>query len=354
MPDTIARMATAPDSRTSFAELDLAIVDALQAAPRAPWSQIGPALGVDSTTARRRWERLKRDGLAWVTAYAPPKSATVAYVEVRCRPRVLDRVAAEVAELPWVFGVDQMAGDFDLLLSLAAPDLPTLGHAVNRTIGVMPGVVSTRTRLGVTLFSEGADWRMRAMEPAARAQLPAGRTPHPTAYSTNMRGLSQEDWALLTALGGDGRLEYKELGAATGMSEHTARRRVQRMMRDRDISLRCDFARPLAGFPTSVVYLANVPHGQLEHTGSALARMEQIRSCVSVSGPHNLLMFVWFHGLHDITAFETTLTERFPALEVKDRAVALRSPKRMGWLLDDHGRAIRRVPLGLPPSSLDE
>ncbi|MEV1043109.1 AsnC family protein, partial [Streptomyces sp. NPDC050204] len=60
---------------------------ALQAAPRAPWSRIGRALGVDATTAARRWERLRANGLAWVSAYDSAKSATVAYVEVRCRPR---------------------------------------------------------------------------------------------------------------------------------------------------------------------------------------------------------------------------------------------------------------------------
>ncbi|MEE1807139.1 hypothetical protein [Streptomyces sp. BE133] len=42
------------------------------------------------------------------------------------------------------------------------------------------------------------------------------------------------------------------------------------------------------------------------------------------------------------------LAERFPTLEVKDRTVALHSPKRMGWLLDTQGRATRRIPLAPP------
>ncbi|WP_344333139.1 hypothetical protein [Kitasatospora putterlickiae] len=58
---------------------------------------------------------------------------------------------------------------------------------------------------------------------------------------------------------------------------------------------------------------------------------------------------VWLHGLHAVDPFEAVLAERFPLLEVRDRTVVLRSPKRMGWLLDDAGRATRRVPLALPP-----
>ncbi|MEK0100560.1 AsnC family protein, partial [Streptomyces sp. A475] len=52
----------------TFEETDLALVDALQTDPRAPWSRIGPAVGVDATTAARRGARLERAGLAWVTA----------------------------------------------------------------------------------------------------------------------------------------------------------------------------------------------------------------------------------------------------------------------------------------------
>ncbi|MEU0938106.1 Lrp/AsnC family transcriptional regulator [Embleya sp. NPDC005971] len=345
-------MSDAQDSGGRFSELDLAIVEALQAAPRAPWSRVGSALGVDATTVARRWDRMRAQGLAWVTAHTSAKSAAVAYVEVRCRPRALDRIIAATAELPWVFSVDEMTGDFDLFLSLAAPDLPTLGHVVHRDIGALPGVLSTRTRLGVTLFSAGGDWRMRAMEPAARARLPPASPLRPIVYSTRSQERSAEDWSLLRALGGDGRLGYTELGAATGMSEHTARRRVQRMIRDQDISFRCDIAHPSAGFRAMVVYLANVAHGNLRFTGNAVARMEQVRSCVSVSGPHNLLIIVWLHGLDGMAGFEAGLSERFPDLEIRDRAVALHSPKRMGRLLDEHGRAVRPVPVTLPPSRL--
>ncbi|MCX4399458.1 Lrp/AsnC family transcriptional regulator [Streptomyces sp. NBC_01767] len=156
---------------------------ALQAAPRAPWSRIGRALGVDATTAARRWERLRANGLAWVSAYDSAKSATVAYVEVRCRPRALDSVGAALAGMPWVFSVDETAGDFDLLASVVAADLPALGRSVHGLIGGLKGVRSTRTRLGITLYSEGGDWRMRAMEPSGDAELSTPRTSHPTPYS---------------------------------------------------------------------------------------------------------------------------------------------------------------------------
>ncbi|MFF6896679.1 Lrp/AsnC family transcriptional regulator [Streptomyces hydrogenans] len=345
----------APDSRTTveadvhFSELDLALVDALQAAPRAPWSQIGRALGVDATTAARRWERLRANGLAWVTAYSAPRSVTVAYVEVRCRPRALEAVSLALAGMPWVFSVDETAGDFDLLASVTAADLPSLGRSVHGLIGGLKGVRSTRTRLGITLYSEGGDWRMRAMEPAGHAELAAPRAAGATVYSARTRHpRTPDDQALLAALGADGRLGYTELGAKAGMSEHTARRRLQRLVRDGDIAFRCDLAHPLAGLSTVVLYRTAVPHTRLAATGGALSRMEEVRLAVSVSGSDNLLVMVWLRGLHAVDPFEAVLAERFPWLRVNDRTVVLRSRKRMGRLLDPAGRATGLVPLSLP------
>ncbi|SCF56743.1 Lrp/AsnC family transcriptional regulator [Streptomyces sp. Ncost-T10-10d] len=349
MPESITEAVDLPDPDDRFTEADLALVDALQTAPRAPWTRIGRALGVDATTAARRWERLCARRLAWITAYESGKATVVAFVEVRCRAGTMESVTAELTELPWVISVDETAGDFDLFVSVAAADLPALGRAVHRDIGGLPGVRSTRTRLGITAYGEGSDWRIRAMEPAGHAQLSQGRASRHLTYSSELgRRPAPEDLSLIRELGTDGRLGHTELAAATGLSEHTARRRLTRLIQAGDLTFRCDLAHPLAGLPTMMIYRTVVPHTRLEQTGLLLARMEQVRLCVSVSGPHNLLVLVWLHGLFDIGPFETTLAQRCPELEVKDRTVALRSLKRMGWLLDLHGRAVRRVPLGPP------
>ncbi|MGW3540649.1 hypothetical protein [Nocardia niigatensis] len=55
---------------------------------------------------------------------------------------------------------------------------------------------------------------------------------------------------------------------------------------------------------------------------------------------------VLLHGLSGIGPFEKMLADGFPALEIKDRAVVLRTPKRVSRLLDERGRAVGRIPLG--------
>ncbi|MDQ8705114.1 AsnC family transcriptional regulator [Streptomyces sp. LHD-70] len=333
-----------PDSRMPFSELDLALVHALQEAPRAPWSEIGRALDVDARTAARRWSQLTDAGLAWLTGYQSPKTVTVAHIEVTCRPGQVSLVAAAMAAQECVFGIDRTAGDFDLFLSVVSDGLPALGQWVNDVLGALPGVQSSRTRPCLRLYGEGSDWTVGALEPAGRARLTSGRTPHlPSDTADSVRYLPPEDQALIGALGADGRLAYTELGARTGLSEHTARRRLQRLMRDGDIAFRCDFARPLGGYPAAAIYHAAVPHAQLEATGIALSQLAPVRLSASISGPHNLLFVIWLPSMSGASALEALLADRFPALQVRNRSVILETPKRMGHLLDHHGRTRGRL-----------
>ncbi|MFI9628835.1 hypothetical protein [Streptomyces sp. NPDC052042] len=117
------------------------------------------------------------------------------------------------------------------------------------------------------------------------------------------------------------------------------------MLRDGARTLRRDFAHPLAGLSMTAVYRMTVPHSLLGQTGHALTRLGQVRLSASVTGPHDLLVQVLLHSLSAIDHFEAQLADSFPALEIRDRTIAMHTPKRMGWLLDDHGRAIGRVPL---------
>jgi hypothetical protein len=43
--------------RAPLDELDLALVNALQISPRAPWTEVATALEVDAATVARRWQQ---------------------------------------------------------------------------------------------------------------------------------------------------------------------------------------------------------------------------------------------------------------------------------------------------------
>ncbi|MFG3015164.1 Lrp/AsnC family transcriptional regulator [Streptomyces cinerochromogenes] len=88
--------------------------------------------------------------------------AAIAYLEVRCKAGAVDRLIEQLRELPWVFSIEHVVGDFDLFLSVCAADLPSLGRQVNQ-LGVLKGVRSSRTLLSLRHYREGSRWQVRAL-----------------------------------------------------------------------------------------------------------------------------------------------------------------------------------------------
>ena len=69
-----------------LSEEDLALINALQIAPRLSWADAAEVLGVHATTLAARWERLRAAGASWVTAHlmGDPQQMCLAFVDVEC------------------------------------------------------------------------------------------------------------------------------------------------------------------------------------------------------------------------------------------------------------------------------
>ncbi|MFJ9953412.1 Lrp/AsnC ligand binding domain-containing protein [Kitasatospora sp. NPDC091207] len=329
-------------------ELDLALVNALQLRPRAPWSLLGQTLGISPVTAARRWRRLSRAGIAWVTAYGlphPDDRGCVAYVDLDCAPDRLRQVADEVAEDPHVMSVEHFSQGCDLVVTAAFTDLAALSRYTAERLGRLPGVNAVRVHLATGFYAEGIRWRLDSLDPAQRVELhddqPAGNG-KPSGIRAEVR---EEDRELLIRLGVDGRLDQAGLAAATGLSPSTLRRRLDRLAASDAIRFRCEIAARDAGRPILATFRADLPPDRLDTVGPQLARLPEVRLCVSVTGAHNLLLSVWQRSLADVQHLETTLARRFPDLRVAERRVSLRTVKRMGRILGADGRAVRAVPM---------
>ncbi|MGV9266732.1 Lrp/AsnC family transcriptional regulator [Kitasatospora sp. NPDC003701] len=335
---------TGPDVRVD--ELDLALVNAMQLRPRAPWSLLGQTLGISPVTAARRWQRLSEAGIAWVTAYSLPSPADrgcVAYLDLDCAPDRLWRIADDLAEEPHVLSIEHVSQGCDLVLTAAFTDLAMVSRYSTERLGLLPGVTSVRVRLATGFYAEGIRWRLDSLDQAQRLEL---RHDHPagTGFSTEVR---EEDRELLIRLGIDGRLDQAELAAATGLSPSTVRRRLDRMAASDTIRFRCEIAARDAGRPVMASYQAVLPPDRLDEVGPQLARLPEARLCVSVTGTHNLALSVWLRSLADGQRLEAALVRRFPDLRVAERRVSLRTAKRMGRVLDADGRAVRAVPMDI-------
>jgi DNA-binding Lrp family transcriptional regulator len=268
----------------------------------------------------------------------------VAYVEVNCAPRRRLGVAEVLAHDQHALSVELTTGAADLFVTVAAADLTALSRYLLDRLDRIPGVTGTRAGIATRLYRDGSGWRLGALPHEATTTL---STP---AVVTPVNGLppgarSADNRALLVQLGLDGRSSYAELAMAGGVSEPTARRRVARLLRTGVVLLRTEVAGPLAGWPVLVILSVDVPTSRLTEAARAVSRLRQVRLCATLAGSRPLVVAAWLRDLEEIHRFEMSLARMLPGLTVAERLITVRPVKRMGRLLDGHGRAVGAVPM---------
>ncbi|QKW25561.1 Lrp/AsnC family transcriptional regulator [Streptomyces seoulensis] len=328
-----------------LSEDDLALIHALQLRPRASWTELGRVLAVDPVTVARRFARLNGQGAAWVGLSPGARlfeQVRAAFVEIDCAPGAAARTAAALAAHPHLLTLERSAAGHDILATIATADLPALSRYTLDVLPRVTGITAVRVRIVTHMFTEGGRWRIAALEPGQRSRLtapPAAGPPRP-----GHRGITAFDRALLARLAHDGRASYQSLATALGVSLSSARRRVERLVRLDLLRFRCDFARPLGGWPVAVTFRARAAPTELPEIGHALVRRPETRNCAAVTGPDNLVLQASLHCVEDVPRLETQLAAAHPGLDIVDRTITLRHDKLLGRLLDPHGRSVGVVP----------
>lgn len=324
-------------------ELDLAIVHALQIQPRVPWVRMGEVLEVDAVTVARRWDRMVRAGMAWVDGYLSPghDDGVYAQVEIDMDGRLSEDTIGQLARDPHVLSLKQTSGGRDLLAIVAAVDLHGLARLSGDRVSLLPGVRAVRSHVITAAPFEGASWRLRSLTRQQRHALAVER---PTLPHEPLRPL---DRRIALALGTDGRMPLTELAGTVGASAATVRRRLRVLTGTGRLSLRCVLARPLTGFPVSVVYFGSVPAQHLDETVNALRTLPGLRMCSITAGAHNLVLDIWLPSLSEVHTTEALLNSRLAHLDLRitERAVVLRTVKHVGRILDRMGHSVGSAPL---------
>jgi Lrp/AsnC family transcriptional regulator for asnA, asnC and gidA len=98
-------------------DLDSKIIESLQSDGRLPNTEIARRLGVAEATVRNRIERLLRDGVMQIGAWADPLKIgyqVYAIIELQVTLRDIEKVAERLAKLPEIFFLGTCLGNFDI------------------------------------------------------------------------------------------------------------------------------------------------------------------------------------------------------------------------------------------------
>lgn len=330
-------------------ERDLMLLHGLQIAPRVAWAEAGRILGATATTLAGRWERLRSEGLAWVTAHPSGTfgDTMVSFVEVDCAPGRQAEVTQVLCQDPRAVTVELSARGRDLFLTVMTQDLASLTRFVLDDLLQIPGVQRQRTYLATAVHRQARDWRLNALDGEQRAAFESVGLGRPTGDGR----LPADAWPLIAALAGDGRASAADLARATGRNPATVRRQLARLIESSVLSFRCEIAQEPSLWPLHCTWLARVPEPEKERTVAAIATLPELRLCVSTTGETNLLIVIWAHSQTDLLRLERVVGEKLPWVTMVETVFNLRTAKRMGWMIDTKGRATGDfvVPTALRP-----
>ncbi|MFB7253805.1 Lrp/AsnC family transcriptional regulator [Streptomyces nojiriensis] len=321
-------------NETQLDALDQSLVHALVIDGRASFSRLAEVLEVSDQTVVRRYRRLRTAGLVRVVGL--PQGSRVglfeSWLRVQCAPDAALPVAEALARRPDIAWVTLNSGgtevhcmtrartrrDRDTLLLEKLP-------RTRRVTGISAHTILRKFFGGPDSWAGVDVLRPDQIEALERPAAPPG----PDRYA-----LDETEFALLAVLGRDGRAGYPELARATGLSESTARRKVERLRDLGALFFDVEFVPSLFGYEAEATMVLTVPPARLAEVGAALASHREVPFAAAVTGAASLMAVV---VCRDTDALYTYLTERIGAVDGVGQVEvipALRSVKRAGMLVE--------------------
>lgn len=147
---------------TPLDDIDRAIIEALQADGRLPYTRLGAAVGLSEAAARQRVQRLIDQGVIQVAAITNPLmlgKRRMAMIGIRTGGPT-DEVASRLEQLDEIDYLVVTAGSFDLLAEVVVTDDAHLLQLTNQ-IRSTPGVVSTESFVYLDLVKQTYEWGAR-------------------------------------------------------------------------------------------------------------------------------------------------------------------------------------------------
>lgn len=328
-------------AREELSDEDFELVSALQIAPRAKWSELGPILGRHPSTLSARWERLTSQKLAWCVGHlgGRPGLHCAALIEVEADPARMDQTRQALCALPQVQSVDGASRHADFRLTCLSADWLEMSREVLPLINAVPGVMRIKVSVCTKIYASAEHFQFDVLDKnqqhALRLLAPRAQ-PQRTLIPDALR-------PCLEVLQRDGRATAKEIAQATGQHPATVARMLRRALELGMIVVRCELATDYSGEPLLVQWFTKAPRELADRVAEFLLTMRNLRLLAGTTGEANLIFNMQVRDPVDIAEIELKLLAAFPQVDILETCVGISSYKRMGWILDDEGRATGQV-----------
>ncbi|MDT0434464.1 MULTISPECIES: Lrp/AsnC family transcriptional regulator [Streptomyces] len=317
------------DASEELSGLDQRIVAALQISPRAGVAEVGRILGEHERAVSRHLQRLLDTGAVRSTAeWDPLRRGLGPAVRLRLKAPMgcLKSAVRELANRPDVLNVAAVGGAAGHLwcdLLLASRSL--LYSLTTDGVPGLPGVNVLDAHVTLRPFLTEAGWHAPVLTEEEEKRLRASLV-RPLPGHAHRYELTPTDLRVAEALMKNGRVSLTDLGAALGVSTATAGRRVTALLERGVLHLRTVVDPALLGRPVEARVRLRVHPAGIGEVGTALAACPAVRSCVAVTGTHNLLADVCVEGETDLYGFVADALGALPHVVAYDIDIVRRLP----------------------------
>lgn len=308
-------------------DLDRRVVGALQVDARASWRKIAAALGESERTVARRGAQLLQSRTVVVTALFVRGRTTL----VRCRtvPGSGRMSATNLARRPDTSFVYICTGQHDCVAEIHCTQERMHALMLDELPGT-PGLTSFELLPALRYYRIVDEWQPGLLDPAQVAHLRV-HVPAPTLTDLDRGEVTPETWRIVAALVEDGRQTFDVLARAAGISESTARRRVEQLRAKGRLYIRAVVEPALLGLPVQAILWVRTAPSHVDRVGSQLSDSPHVRYAAALAGEFQLVVDVTVPTMADLHAFVTQSSIFESALAV-ETSIVVAPMKRSGVL----------------------
>ncbi|QFG69490.1 AsnC family transcriptional regulator [Ornithinimicrobium pratense] len=268
--------------------LDGRIIDALHIDGRASWARIAEVLGENERTVARRGSAVLASGTVRVVGVSLPAPGVV--LRINCGLGQSRMTSAALGALDHCGWAHVVSGNADVVAALSLRAGTEESRHLMEELPATAGAQRIESYPVIEYLRLARWWNLGILTPAERSAMWEGLSSTYAEYFGTTAGLGPSDMAIVRALREDGRMTYEELGRRAGVSEVTARRRVDQLREDGVVAVRAVADPAATGFHVEVLMWLDVPPRHVKEVAAGLRSADHLKFVARLAGPWDFIV----------------------------------------------------------------
>ncbi|MHC6177663.1 AsnC family transcriptional regulator [Glutamicibacter sp. X7] len=305
-------------------DLQRNIIAALQVDGRATWRKIATVLGEPERTVARYGASLLAERKVVVAAMRQHSSAMI--VAFKCAPGTAQLACESLAQRNDTSYSYMLTGQNDVVAELHYDGDVT--ETLTLQLPATPGVRQYVAYPVLKFFKTIRAWTAGDLTETQRRALAPEVTGEPRNLP-DFEELSATDNLIISTLAQDGRASIESIARQVKLGESTVSRRLDWLLRSRQLSIRALVEPALLGRPVEALLWVQTSPRHLEDLGQRLAVLPEVRYAAAVAGDCQLIVDVTVRSQADLYRFISHATWGEQLAQVKTSMV-VQARKRGG------------------------